>query len=37
MYHINIDIGKDDIKSGDEVLINVNTLHINSKIERVFN
>jgi len=34
MYHINIDIGKDNIKPGDEVIININTLKVDSKIER---
>jgi len=36
MYHINIDIGNDNIKPGDQAEINVNTLHINSNVERVY-
>lgn len=36
MYHMNIDIKNDDIKPGDEVIININTLHVNSKVERVY-
>jgi len=36
MYHINIDIGKDNIKVGDEAEINVNTILLDSKIERVY-
>lgn len=36
MYHINIDIGKDNIKLCDEVIININTLYIDSKIERIY-
>ncbi|MBR6504864.1 MAG: alanine racemase [Clostridia bacterium] len=36
MFHINIDIGKDNIKTGDEVIINVNTLYVDSKIERKY-
>lgn len=36
MYHINIDIGNDTIKPGDDVIINVNTLYVDSKIDRVY-
>jgi len=36
MYHMNVDIKNDVIKPGDEVIINVNTLHVNSKVERIY-
>lgn len=36
MYHINIDIGKDNIELRDTAIVNVNTLYIDSKIERIY-
>lgn len=36
MYHMVIDITDTDIKLNDEVLLNVNTLHIDSKVRREF-
>ena len=36
MYHINVNIGKDNINPGDEVIIDINTLHVDSKIKRVY-
>lgn len=36
MYHINIDIKNDDIKPGDEAIIDVNTIHLDSKIVREY-
>jgi len=36
MYHINVDIGNNNINTGEEVFINVNTLHIDSRVERIY-
>ena len=36
MYHINVDIKNDNIKPGDEAIIDVNTIHLDSKVERIY-